>query len=226
MKWIGWLLRLSLTIMMVSILTIMTTGYVVNSYIQSLLSNYNLPISSETPSFGGMVKGMLGFSDTGQKHSNKKDQGEGVSDSNAPEDALPVMGSTSSDAASGSMGTDNDAVAQGAANQGQDMLGAQSLGTEQQGLSQQEQQAGQNQQQDQVLVTPDELVAKKDEIADKDKEEVFTILMSKLPQAEMQKLTEAMEDGLTEAELIEIEQILSKYLDKTEYSKMMNLLKE
>lgn len=76
----------------------------------------------------------------------------------------------------------------------------------------------------QVVVTPDEMVAKKDELSDKDKEEVFAILMSKLPQAEMQKMTEAMEEGLTESEMIEIEQILSKYLDKTEYSKMMKIL--
>ncbi|MNE72197.1 hypothetical protein D3C80_1681180 [compost metagenome] len=85
--------------------------------------------------------------------------------------------------------------------------------------------AGQITQQDQVLVTPDELVAKKDEMADKDKEEVFKILMAKLPQEEMQKLTAAMEDGLTETEMIEIEQILSKYLDKSEYAKMIKLLK-
>jgi hypothetical protein len=50
--------------------------------------------------------------------------------------------------------------------------------------------------------------------------------MTKLPQEEMQKLTVAMEDGLTETEMIEIEQILSKYLDKAEYTKMMNILKK
>lgn len=198
MKWIGWLLRLSLTIVMVSVLTIMTTGYVVNSYIQSLLSSYNLPISGQAPSLGGMVKGMLGFSDVDQTKSDKGKQGQSVTEQNAGEDALPVMGGISSESSLGAAGAGNE----------------------------QNQQQGQIGQQDQVLVTPDELVAKKDELADTDKEEVFKILMSKLPQEEMQKLTEAMEDGLTETEMIEIEQILSKYLDKSEYAKMIKLLKE
>ncbi|MBA9085954.1 hypothetical protein FHR92_002426 [Fontibacillus solani] len=198
MKWIGWLLRLSLTIVMVSVLTIMTTGYVVNSYIQSLLSSYNLPISGQAPSLGGMVKGMLGFSGADQTKSDKGKQGQSVTEQNAGEDALPVMGGISSGSSLGAAGAGNE----------------------------QNQQQGQIGQQDQVLVTPDELVAKKDELADTDKEEVFKILMSKLPQEEMQKLTEAMEDGLTETEMIEIEQILSKYLDKSEYAKMIKLLKE
>ncbi|MMZ69321.1 hypothetical protein D1872_321400 [compost metagenome] len=51
------------------------------------------------------------------------------------------------------------------------------------------------------------------------------MLMAKLPQEEMQRITELMEDGLTEKELIEIEQILSKHLNKTEYAKIMDLLK-
>lgn len=213
MKWIGWLLRLSLTIVMVSVLTIMTTGYVVNSYIQSLLSSYNLPISGQAPSFGGMVKGMLGFSDADQTKPDKDKQEQSVTEQSTPEDAFPVMGGISSGSSSGTAETGN----------------SEALGQ----ISQQEQQgmqAGQNQQldqqQDQVLVTPDELVAKKDEMADKDKEEVFRILMAKLPQEEMQKLTVAMEDGLTETEMIEIEQIMSKYLDKSEYAKMIKLLKE
>lgn len=198
MKWIGWMLRLMVTIVMVSVLTIMTTGYVVHSYIQSILSSYNISLGEQAPTFSGMVKGMLGYtvgegkdsnqvsastpnSNSEQSHKNEQEQIE-TEAPDVPEDALPVMGEMSSKAV--------------------------------------------GQQDQQVIVTPDDLVAKKNELTDKDKEEVFTILMSKLPQAEMQKLTEVMEGGLTEAEMIEIEQILSKYLDKSEYTKMVNLLKE
>lgn len=198
MKWIGWMLRLMVTIVMVSVLTIMTTGYVVHSYIQSILSSYNISLGEQVPTFSGMVKGMLGYtagedkesnqisastpySNSGQSQENEQKQIE-TEAPDVPEDALPVMGEMSSEAV--------------------------------------------DQQDQKVLVTPDDLVAKKDELTDKDKEEVFTILMSKLPQAEMQKLTEVMEGGLTETEMIEIEQILSKYLDKSEYAKMVKLLKE
>ncbi|GJM81411.1 hypothetical protein HMSSN139_39070 [Paenibacillus sp. HMSSN-139] len=50
--------------------------------------------------------------------------------------------------------------------------------------------------------------------------------MKKLPQEDMQILTVALEGGLTETEMINIEQILSKHLDKTEYAKVMELLKK
>lgn len=198
MKWIGWILRLMVTIVMVSVLTVLTTGYVVHSYIQSILGSYNIALGEQAPTFSGMVKGMFGYtagedkdsnqvsvstpnSSIEQSHEDKQEEME-TEAPDVPEDALPVMGGVASEAV--------------------------------------------DQQDQQVLVTPDDLVAKKDELTDKEKEEVFTILMSKLPQAEMQKLTEVMEGGLTETEMIEIEQILSKYLDKSEYAKMVKLLKE
>ena len=198
MKWIGWLLRLCATILAVSLLTVLMTGYVVNSYIQSLLGSYNIPVPESSPSIGDMMKGMLGFGGEGVDGTDSANTGGATQDGSsgkkndteepAPEDAVPAMGGLSSqDAAAG----------QGA--QGQDQ---------------------------QVIVTPDDLAAKKDGLPDKDKEKVFSILMSKLPQTEMQTLTEALEGGLTEAEMINIEQILSKYLDKSEYAKVMEILKK
>lgn len=94
------------------------------------------------------------------------------------------------------------------------------------GMSSSQAGQGASDQDQQVVVTPDDLIAKKDELPDKDKEEVFKILMSKLPQEDMQSLTAALEGGLTEEELINIEQILSKHLDKTEYAKVMEILKK
>lgn len=52
------------------------------------------------------------------------------------------------------------------------------------------------------------------------------MLMNKLPQSEMQKISEAMEDGLTAAELADIEQGISKYLNAEEFDKLITMLKE
>lgn len=49
--------------------------------------------------------------------------------------------------------------------------------------------------------------------------------MNKLPPEEMQKISAAMEGGLTEQELQDIQQVLAKYLTKEEYNKLMDLLK-
>ncbi|WP_059050417.1 hypothetical protein [Paenibacillus senegalimassiliensis] len=195
MKWIGWLLKLGATVVAVSVLTMATTGYVVNSYVQSLLGSYNLPITGQAPSLGSMMKGMLGLGggqsapDNESAVTDDSHEGENTepqtdeTNGTAPDGALPVMGE---------LEAGGDALAQD----------------------------------NQVVVTPDDLVAKKDDLPDQEKEEIFAILMSKLPQEDMQQLTNALEDGLTETEMINIEQILSKHLDKAEYAKVIEMLKE
>lgn len=48
--------------------------------------------------------------------------------------------------------------------------------------------------------------------------------MNKLPQKEMQQISGAMEGGLTEQELRDIEQVISKYLTSEEYDNLMEVL--
>ncbi|MEK5478796.1 hypothetical protein NYE70_17950 [Paenibacillus sp. FSL R5-0407] len=266
MKWIGWLAKLVITVVTVSMLTVMTTGYVVNTYIQSLLGSYNLPIAGKAPTLGGMMKGMFGFGGDDKDKKEAEGGGTDVTSGIGDTDGTSATGGTGGsrgmddseggsgragtganganngtsgfEAGKGSEGTDGSTGVAGIPDGGQKDADAQTGGSggeeapedalsvmggisSNSGSSGSQEALGQDQQ---VVVTPDEMVAKKDELSDKDKEEVFAILMSKLPQAEMQKMTEAMEEGLTESEMIEIEQILSKYLDKTEYSKMMKIL--
>lgn len=79
---------------------------------------------------------------------------------------------------------------------------------------------------EQLVMTPNDIVDKKDSLPVEDKEEIFLILMQRLPQAEMQKISEAMENGLTTAELEEIEQIVSKYLNEEEFDRLLTKLQE
>lgn len=251
MKWLGWILKLCITIVAVSLLTVATTGYIVNSYIQTLLSSYNLPLTGQAPGFGGIVKGMLGFGGaagradqaegerepgdgdgdggtakignaensadgnrTGDAGSGKTEDevadtsGSGGKNSGTPKGTTETNGNPAGGTGTDANGTEADAPEDALPVMG-GMNGGEALGEDQQ-----------------VVVTPDDLVAKKEELPDKQKEEIFAILMKKLPQEDMQILTVALEGGLTETEMINIEQILSKHLDKTEYAKVMELLKK
>ncbi|WP_068778635.1 hypothetical protein [Paenibacillus sp. GM2] len=235
MKWMWRLLKLSVTAIVVSLLTVMTTGYVVNSYIQSLLGSYNIPIAEEAPTLGGMFKGMLGFGGkAGNKVADKSGTEKEMPDQTADAGGLGTLPGTGSDTGSGA-GDDSatnqegsDKTVEGKAGEADKPTGAEQENgqTPEDSVAAMGGISSQSGQQGDVLVTPDDLIARKDQLPDQEKEEVFKILMTKLPQEEMQKLTEAMEDGLTETEMIEIEQVLSKYLDKTEYTKMMNILKK
>ncbi len=230
MKWLGWILKLCVTIVAVSLLTVATTGYIVNSYIQSLLSSYNLPITAQTPSFSGIMKGMLGLggaSDRTDQAKGEDDVVDSTGDKTKDELADSSGGSGESGSSGGTASETNGTPASGTGTEGKDtnatdedapedalpVMGGMSAGEA----------LGEDQQ---VVVTPDDLVAKKKELPDQQKEEIFAILMKKLPQEEMQMLTVALEGGLTETEMINIEQVLSKHLDKTEYAKVMELLKK
>ncbi|MEF2966506.1 hypothetical protein V3851_11750 [Paenibacillus sp. M1] len=237
-RWLGGLAKLAVTVVTVSMLTILTAGYVVNTYIQSLLGSFNLPITGQAPTLGGMVKGMLGFGGGNETDRNGNaasksgdDPAKTVAEQGTAETTEP--GVADADNGSGETtdnGLDGAAAADGTGGSGseeetppEDALAVMGGGISSGGASSGGQEAlGQDRE---VIVTPDEMVAKKDGLSDQEKEKVFAMLMSKLPSEEMQKMTEAMEDGLTEAEMIEIEQILSKYLSKTEYADILKILK-
>lgn len=225
MKWIGWLVKLVATVVAVSLLTMATTGYVVNSYVQSLLGSYNLPVTGHAPSLGNIMKGMLGL-------------GEGASTSGNPSGSRSDQDAVDANKQVNSLGRGDSAVNPGGPTVADDLQQGgnsepqtdETNGTAPDGalpvMGGLEAGGDALAQDSQVVVTPDDLVAKKDELPDQEKEEIFAILMSKLPQEDMQRLTNALEGGLTETEMINIEQILSKHLNKAEYAKVIEMLKE
>ncbi|MCR8844420.1 spore coat protein [Paenibacillus sp. SC116] len=75
-----------------------------------------------------------------------------------------------------------------------------------------------------VLVTPEEIVEGKDKLTEQTKEKLFSTLMKKLPADDWQRISVLMEEGLTAAELIEMEQILAKHLNDEEYKQMREIL--
>lgn len=226
MKWMKWLLKISLTAILVSTLTIVTTGIVVNAYIQSVLSSFNIQLEAEPMGVGGIMKSMLGVGsgtkpDAGSvnaakgNHQLEEDQGaaddvsEAGTETNggAKEDEETSSGSTGT---SGETSNDEEAP--------DNSLPVMGTNTTESGDSSLEDQ--------EIVMTPGDIVDRKDRLPTEEKEEIFTMLMNKLPQSEMQKISEAMEDGLTAAELAEIEQGISKYLNPEEFDKLITMLKE
>ncbi|AOZ92887.1 hypothetical protein [Paenibacillus crassostreae] len=203
MKFVGWFCKVALMVMLVSSLTVATTGWVVNAYLKSILASYNVQLPGEPLTFGSMLQGMMGLGAKDTKDADiplvkdevpvetKSNPTSTVEEEEPVEDALPVMGGDYKEDAAG--------------------------------VGQQEQL--QIEQDQQVVISPDELVQKKDEMIDSDKEEIFNILMTKLPQERVQEITVAMENGLTEQELVQVESILSEYLNDEEYDKLLTLLR-
>ncbi|CAH1220918.1 hypothetical protein PAECIP111892_04944 [Paenibacillus auburnensis] len=194
-----------LIVVLASALSVLTTAYVVNTYIQSVLASFDIKLDGPEPGIGGFVKSLTGMGskadstdikddlkdtvpaatqtdkkNTGNTPANDSDK---AVEEKVPEDALAVMGEAA------------DADEQG--NGGMDQ---------------------------QLVMTPDAMSELKDSLPAEEKANIFNILMTKLPQEEMQKISTAMEDGLTESEVKEIQGVIAKYVDQDEYEMLMKML--
>lgn len=191
-----------LIVVLASALSVLTTAYVVNTYIQSVLASFDIKLDSPAPGIGGFVKSLTGMGSktesdgvTGQKEKEStgenpaKDAGDKAVEEKVPEDAVAVMGQPADEDTAGA------AEASDAESQDQ-----------------------------QLVMTPDAMIEMKDNIPEEDKVGIFNILMTKLPQEEMQAISTAMEDGLTEAEVKEIQEVIAKYVNQDEYELLMKML--
>jgi len=229
MKFMGWLGKMVLIVVMVSTLSMFTTGLVVNAYIKSMLASFNIQLEGQPFAWGSVLQGLMGKKDStnvveGNDSKNNKTQ-IGKEDNEKVAESSDV--SKNLDATNKSETTESGGTSTGAGKEqspvdvdkeapvdATPVMGE--MHTEAAGVGQEDQQ---------VIVSPDDLVRKKDDLPTSEKEEIFNILMTKLPQEKVQEITVAMENGLTEQELKQVEEIISKYLSDEEYAKLMKILK-
>lgn len=228
MKPLMWFVKMVLTVMLVSSLTLLTTGLIVQSYAKSLLASFNIEWEGQPTGLMGMFHGALGDkqSSEGEKSGNTStDEPAGTEEEKAPENSISVMGNgTSSGEAgnpesSGSGKTDEADTGKTSGTVNGDETGA---GSGPEGGNAQT--AAIRQEVMQLLFRQMILRELKTSQLTEEKERIFTPLMNKSPQKEMQEISGAMEGGLTEQELRDIEQVISKYLTSEEYDDLMEVL--
>ncbi|MGM1022449.1 MAG: hypothetical protein ACQEXV_18400 [Bacillota bacterium] len=224
MRWLGWLLKKGMTVVLVSALTLAVTGVVVNAYIQSLLRQFNIQLDHQ-PVWGlGWLNGGSGTDKSTDTGKNKA-TGGGSESVKPPDDALPVMGQGLEANGSDTGGTGTSGATNGKTPQEGGFSSAGASGNASQERAEGTTSPETSIEGHELVITPDNLTEKKNSLPAEQKQEIFAILMNKLPPEEMQKISAAMEGGLTEQELQDIQQVLAKYLTKEEYNKLMGMLK-
>lgn len=249
MKLLMWFVKIVLIVLLVSSLTLLTTGLIVQSYAKSLLASFNIQWEGQPVGLMGMFQGALGGkqSSEGEKSGNTPtDQPAGTEEEKAPENSISVMGEGATDGEVGgdagkdtsqqepntgtghvntNSGTSSNGEAGGAGVGGGsgaiDSNGVANGSGKTSGNGTNSSTSAGN---DAVVVSPDDITGAKNKLPSEEKERIFTLLMNKLPQKEMQQISGAMEGGLTEQELREIEQVISKYLTNEEYENLMEVL--
>ncbi|MDR0267859.1 hypothetical protein [Paenibacillus sp.] len=256
MKITQWLLKTVLTVVLISGLTILMTGAIVNSYVQSLLASFNITLEGQSSGLGSMMKGIFGMNHgaredkvSGSKEPAKlakPDDGKKASESGGHES---INGSASDSSGSkGGESTDSNASTKdntgtigntnmnennssnGNANTGGGTVDGEapdhSIPIMGQGMVE-DPSAGKEQAQDgEAAAKPDDGMQKKKEITSSEREQIFGILMTKLPPSEMQKIADAMGHELTDEELKSIEASISRYLSTEEYNALKRILEQ
>jgi hypothetical protein len=75
-----------------------------------------------------------------------------------------------------------------------------------------------------VVISAEQFQKKREMLSEEDKVTIFSMLISQLPEQELQHISTKLEDGLTATELEEIEKIVGQYLKPEQVAKLMDIV--
>ncbi len=205
MKVLGYLSKLMMTAILVSTMSVMTTIYIVDQYVQAVLDRFHLS-DIQRPSLS--VGGMLEYTQPGGGDSQTAADAAGKRDE---DQAISAGGQTSDQIADSTTDSTIDSTTDSIA----DLLPEEPAA---------EPVFGSSIQSGSIVMTADEFNEKRKILSDEDKMEIFAIMMNKLPQAELQKLSEWLEDGITDEELIQVEGVINAYLEEEDIARLLSIL--
>ncbi|MCR8658513.1 hypothetical protein [Paenibacillus endoradicis] len=192
LKVLMWAGKAIAMVLIVCMLSIWTTGYIITSYVESILKQYEIPIEIPPMAMSG-VWGVLWGSEVDTLSKDKEVVVDTPSTTEQPE---TDEGQIPSD-----LNTEPEDDAQ-------EVLAPIEVDDTE------------------VAMTPEEVKAAKDTVSVKDKDRMLELLMTKLPADSWQTFSTYLEDGLTDQELLDIQQIMAQHLDDAEYEELMIILKK
>lgn len=244
-KMFGWLWKAAAAALLASFLAIWTTGYIVNSYVEALLEEYEIPLEKPPFALSGLWGRLWGVSAVAE------DPRDGLA-ADAEPDRGTAGGRTAADGArSGSGGEgaapgpaggerggrmpDGDGSAAGgeAPDSPGDASGwppgdeggsGEASGGEESGFGAGPAAHGAAVGSGGAVVSTEDLLEAKSRLTDDERNRLFAILVGKVPQEEWQRISAFTEGGLTADELMQVQQIVAAYLDRPEYDELMRIL--
>lgn len=207
-KWVGWIGKMAITAAIIAGLSVFTTWYTVNQYIQQILKQFHLENIQSEFKISDFVSHLSDIGNILQlnNHSTLADS------QNRQQVGMPADSLQATPVPETSLPADAKPEQEDSGLDGSEALPV--FG--QQHMSEEESRG--------ILISADELYRKKEEISNEDKMNIFSILVAKLPQEELQKMSEEFEDGLTAAELEQMKQVIATYLQQNEMERLAAIL--
>lgn len=249
MKILVWFGRMLLVVTLVSLLSVFTTAYLVDRYVQQLLGQWNMS-SVERPSLDmGDFVAKLTHPETlwagdgaGEPH--------GAGQGEAEDDSPLALGETTGGLSGGASGRDSagGVHGDGAGERGGEPAGQSAAAGDSasEGVGGHTDDAVTGGGRDssggmpdalpvfgrqtpgalpgELVMSAEEFNAKRKDLTNEDKLAIFSIMMSKLPQNELQHMSLLLEDGITEEELAAVEEVVSAYLSEEDIAKLLAII--
>ena len=250
-KWIGWLGRLIASALLLSFLCIWTTGYIVNSYVETLLKQMNIPLEVQPFALSGVWGQLWGAEEPaaadagtespepgpapGEKAATGSERGEtgadpgpengtgGGSEAEPPEPGAEESGLAGAGGTDGTDGTDGANEADGTGGPGQPPEAGADDAPASGGLDGED---GAAEPDTVPVIGEDEAIGAIQGLTDGERQELFSLVVSKLDSAQLRQMSGYLSEGVSAEELTELERMLRGVLDDDEFARMMELLGE
>ncbi|MFC5406679.1 hypothetical protein [Cohnella soli] len=212
-KWISWVIKIGATALLLSFLSIWTTGYIVNSYMETVVKQLNLPVDIKPIALSGVWGKLWGASDSPSK-SAEVDKGDTSSKTDGEPSSSPVsspsaepsnsvggVSESPSDKPSSEPSTPADASADPEASTDPGKNGAVPV-------------MGDGEQQTSSGIS----------LTDEQRQSLYALVVSKLNPAQLQQLSDALKGGQTPEQMKGVQEMLKSALTHEEFVQMMSIL--
>jgi hypothetical protein len=210
MKLITWLSKIVIGTVIITSISMFTTWYVVNMYVEDIFRQYQIPALGKKIQFSEFAARLAGELNIVMR----RDGGKQAAPVETPTPAKPVPSPSPSGSlpnpssndqlrsdigADPSQGVKDDAVA---------VMGR----------------AQNDEQKKELVMSTEDFAKKKEALSSDDKMKIFSLVVAKLPQNEVQHLSVLLEDGITTDELKQVNDTLKKYLSEKELKQLTDIL--
>jgi hypothetical protein len=198
-KWVSWVIRMGATALLLSFICIWTTGYIVNSYMETVIKQLELPIKTQPFALSGMWGKLWGAEKVPEAEASASKTA--IDDSNAAasqqqETINPITEPDKSTLTESDNSIIPDVAASPTPTGG--AVDAAPVFNGQAGMEQQ--------------------------LTDSERQTLYAMVVSKLNQAQLKQLSDSLQGGLTAEELDQLQTMLKSVLTDDQYTQMMELL--
>ncbi|WEK54218.1 MAG: hypothetical protein P0Y55_16920 [Candidatus Cohnella colombiensis] len=208
-KWMSWIIRMVVTALVISFLSIWTTGYIVNSYVETVIKQLDLPIDTQPFALSGVWGTLWGV----DKHPAKvkEVQSDVLTDPVVRESEKAETGKANTQ-------TTEDPVDSGTRGEVKQPSVETTAGEE---VIAPLDEPPANVQSNEIDTFP---VFNESLLTDEQRQKIYSTIVSKLSQDQLMQLSNALSGGMSAEELSKLQTMLQTVLTETEYSELIEMI--